>query len=396
LQPKSIILNRTLNGTRVLVDGYGLVELLWLPTQQPLTVLNPRYSSPELHRHQISEQSDQYSLALIYTEMATGVHPVRGLPTGGPEGRLNLSLLASGEQEVIARALSVNPDDRYANAVEFAAALEASGAREAAQPRLVEPLGPIIAFPSSGTPGQGNLEQFVAELVALAAGHGQVKEFHKIRYTLESGRQLEHRCLIRGFPGAAHLKLEGFRQRWAARPVRQDDDLLIFSVHTPPSFWQRLAGSNVGLEIEVRLSGQPGVRCSEVKVVIRPFGCGRRQAVGLLEDMGPVVLESLRTHLLAHPEQRSSERWNYRQPLRICPVLGGVELADPIECVTKDISAGGIGFYLRQPLAVPQVYINLPDVPQLATVAGLAQVVRKQPRDNGWYEIGAVFNRPEK
>jgi hypothetical protein len=112
--------------------------------------------------------------------------------------------------------------------------------------------------------------------------------------------------------------------------------------------------------------------------------------------MGPVVLESLRTHLLAHPEQRSSERWNYRQPLRICPVLGGVELADPIECVTKDISAGGIGFFLRQPLAAPQVYINLPDVHQIATVAGLAQVVRKQPRDNGWYEIGAVFNRPEK
>jgi serine/threonine protein kinase len=396
LQPKFIILNRTLDGTQAFLDGFGLVELLWLPTQQPLTTLNPRYSAPELHDEHISDQSDQYSLALIYTEMATGVHPVRGLPTGGPEGRLNLSLLASGEKEVIARALSVNPEERYGGVVEFVVALEAAGARAAAQKQIVEPLGPIISFPSSGTSGQGSLDQFVAELVALAAGPGQVKEFNKIRFTLESGRQLEHRCLIRDFPGSAHLKLDGFRQRWAARPVRQDDNLLIFSVRTPPSFWQRLAGRNVGLEIEVKLTGQPGERCSEINVVIRPFGCGRQQAVRLLEDMGPVVLESVRTHLLAYPEQRSSERWDYSQPLRICPVLGGIELADPIDCVAKDISAGGIGFFLPEALSAPQVYINLPDVPQLAGVAGLAQVVRKQPRDDGWFEIGAVFNRPQK
>lgn len=396
IQPKSIVLDRSLDGTKALLDGFGLVELLWLPTQLPLQLLNPRYSAPEIHHNDIAAESDQYSLALIYAEMATGVHPVRNLPTGGPEGRLNLSLLASGEQEVIARALSVNPQDRYASTVAFVEALEASGAREAAQARIVEPLGPIIAFPSKGTPGQGSLDQFVAELVALAAGPGQIREFNKIRFTLESGRQLEHRCLIRDFPGAAHLKLDGFRQRWAAQPLRQDDNLLIFSVNTQPSFWQQLVGRNVGLQIEVKLTGNPGEKRSEVHVVVRPFGCGRRQAIRLLEDMGPVVLESVRTHLLAHPEQRSSERLNYNQPLRVCPVLGGIELADPIDCIAKDISAGGIGFLLPHPLAAPQVYINLPDVPQLAAVAGLAQVVRKQPRDDGWFEIGAVFNRPQK
>jgi PilZ domain len=233
-------------------------------------------------------------------------------------------------------------------------------------------------------------------LVALAAGPTQIKEFNKIRFNLEPGRQLEHHCFVRDFPGAAWLKLDGFRQHWHAGQVRQENNLLILSVHTQPTFWQRLAGRNVGLEIEVHLTGNPGERCSEVTVVIRPFGCGRRQAARLLEDMGPIVLDSLRTHLLAHPDQRSSERLHYSQPLRVCPVLGGIELGDPIDCVSKDISTTGIGFLLPQALAVPQIYINLPEVPQFASIAGLAQVVRKQPRGDGWFEIGAAFQRPAK
>src|SRR5262249_44218459 len=160
------------------LDGFGLVELLWLPTGKPLATLNPRYSAPEIHHGRISAECDQYSLALIYAEMATGVHPVRSLPTGSTEGRLNLSLLSSGEQEVTARALSVNPQDRYASTVEFVEALETSGISESAQSRLIEPLGPVISFPSSGTPAQGNLEHFVTELVALAAGPSEIKQFN--------------------------------------------------------------------------------------------------------------------------------------------------------------------------------------------------------------------------
>jgi hypothetical protein len=391
LQPKNILLGR-IQESKIRLDAFGLVELFWLPTHQPVPLLNPRYSAPELYHGHISRECDQYSLALIYAEMATGVHPLRHLPTGGAEGRLNLGLLASGEQEVIARALSANPHDRFASATEMMKALEAAGALAAAQPRMLEPLGPIITLSGAGK-ASGTLDQFVAELVSLATGSLEVKEFNKIRYALEAGRQLEHRCLIRDFSGAALLKIDGFRQHWGAAQVHQDDNLLILAVHTQPSFWQRLAGRNIGLEIEVRLTSQPSDRRSEVGVVIRPFGCGRRQAARLLEDLGPIVLESIRTYLLAHPEQRTSERLHYSRPLRVCPVVGGIELADPIDCVSKDISAAGIGFLLPHPLATHQVYINLPNVPQLSDIGGLAQIVRKQPRGDGWFEIGAAFNR---
>src|SRR5260370_1979382 len=177
VQPKNIIRSRSLlHGPRVLVAGFGLVELLWLPTQQPLPYLNPRYSAPELYNYHIRAESDQYSLALMYAEMATGVHPVRSLQGGGTEGKLNLGLLSSGEQEVIARALSSLPQERYAGGIELMHALEDAGVRAHAQGRLVEPLRPIIPLPGMAAAGHGgNLDQFHAEPGSLRTRPVQVQ-----------------------------------------------------------------------------------------------------------------------------------------------------------------------------------------------------------------------------
>ena len=41
-----------------------------------------RYAAPELFTSALSRHCDQYSLALVYAEMLTGVHPFRGL---GPQ-----------------------------------------------------------------------------------------------------------------------------------------------------------------------------------------------------------------------------------------------------------------------------------------------------------------------
>jgi hypothetical protein len=71
-----------------------------------------------------------------------------------------------------------------------------------------------------------------------------------------------------------------------------------------------------------------------------------------------------------------------------------VILAGSLPHVNPDEPDCGIGFYLPKPIATPQVYVNdvsVPDVPELASVAGLAQVVRKKPCGEGWYEIGAAF-----
>lgn len=402
LSPRNLLFQ----GDRLLVGGFGLTELFWVAAGEPAYLLNPRYAAPELFVGRSSRQSDQYSLALVYAELRTGVHPLRNpeerKPTrAGRTAALDLSLLSSAEREVVARGLDPDPAKRFPRATALVAALEEATARREAQAEgPPDPLGSLIAlpgpgaFPGAAPPAASSLDHFVSELVLLATGRYEVKEFNRIRYTLEPGEMLlEHRCGVRMYPGTAVLKLEGFRQEWGARPLHLDEGLVVFSVGLAPTFWQRLIGRDVGLQIHVRLvpAGDPVAQRCEVAVSIRPYGCGRRQALQMLRERGPQVLESIRAYLQAHPEQRTRERLSCDQPLRVSPVFGGVQLADAIECRAKDISEGGIGFFLPRPLPTPEVYVTLPNIPEVAAYAGLARIVRKQPHKDGWIEVGAAF-----
>jgi Protein kinase domain len=385
------------------VGGFGLIQLLWLPKSP--TELNPRYAAPELSRGHVSRRCDQYSLALIFAEMLTGAHPAESLGRRKrPSGRtrkLDLSLLSSADQAVVGRALDPQPARRFASCSEFVQALD--DAREAAlvdENRVPAALPAIIPAadgsrhlaPASALPST-TLNQFILELVAEAAGHTQLAQSERIRYRVAPGRGMEHRMAVQVFPGALPLKLEGFRQEWKARGVQQEPGRYAFIVTLPPDFWRRLTGKRVGLEIEiqVRASKRSPAQRNEVTVVVRPFGCNPAEATRLLSETGPVILESIRNYLQACPEQRGQDRLAIPQPLRVCPVLPNMQLAQPIECRGKDISTRGIGFFLPHPPSTPQVYINLPGVPQLASVAGLAQIVRGQSCGDGWYEVGAYF-----
>jgi hypothetical protein len=352
-----------------------------------------------------SPQSDQYSLALVYAEMLTGAHPLRNGEERKPVRAvrkipLDLKLLSTTDRAIIARALEPDPARRFRHASDLVGALQdATSPQDAEEKRYPEPLGSLIAVPAAGCSASAlspptSLDHFVAELVLLTTGRYEVKEFNRIRYTLEAGQLLlEHRCGVRMYPGTALLKLDGFRQEWNARQLHLDQGILVFSVSLTPTFWQRLIGRDVGLEIQVRIvaAGDVIAQRSEVAVLIRPYGCGRRQALQMLRERGPQILESIRAYLQAHPDQRTQERLACDQVLRVSPVIGGLQLAEPIVCRAKDISEGGIGFLLPRPLPSPEVYVTLPEIPELAGSAGLARIVRKQPRSDGWIEVGAAF-----
>jgi hypothetical protein len=379
------------------LQGFGMVELFCSPTRGHGVLFNQRYSAPEQFRGYLSHACDQYSLALIYAELRTGVHPWHGLRDGWPgeHDQPDTALLSIGEREIIARALSYRPMDRFPTCSEMVRALE-DECRAMQREGVHEYLRPIIAV-ASGQGGEAvpyqSLDRFVADLVTLASGPIQYHEYHKIRYSMEPGKKLEHRCAVQLYAGAIRLKLEGFRNRWRARLVHEQDDLLIFNIRVQPTFLQRLMSRRMGLEIEVRLTSPVEAKHAEVHVVIRPFGCSGERAIKLLQELGPAVLESVRMYLQARPDMRTSDRWPLCQPLRVCPVVGGLQLADPIDCRAKDVSSSGIGFYLTEPPTAGKVYVNLPGLPDLADCAGLAQIVRKQRRNDGWYEVGASFLR---
>jgi hypothetical protein len=62
-----------------------------------------------------------------------------------------------------------------------------------------------------------------------------------------------------------------------------------------------------------------------------------------------------------------------------------------VECQGKDISPGGIGFYLPGQLPTSQVLLHLPQTPQTPTTTVHARIVRVQGCGDGWYEVGALL-----
>jgi serine/threonine protein kinase len=88
---------------------------------------NFEYDPPEFFDGWTSSVSDQFSLAVNYVEMRTGRRPFGGQLLEQLEQRMtdkpNLSLLASPERVVVARALASDPAKRYSSCEEFAEAL---------------------------------------------------------------------------------------------------------------------------------------------------------------------------------------------------------------------------------------------------------------------------------
>jgi len=126
LKPSNILV--TDRGEARLLD-FGVARMLRAETQVPsLTrsfgrALTPEYASPELLRGEVIDvRSDIYSLGVVLHELLLGQRPALGSLLRPAAG----ATLPAAMHEVLARALSPLPGERYASASEFAAALRAA------------------------------------------------------------------------------------------------------------------------------------------------------------------------------------------------------------------------------------------------------------------------------
>jgi hypothetical protein len=89
----------------------------------------PAYMAPEVWRRKVSEQSDQYSLAMSYVELRLDrsfSHDMMEIMLDHLERTPDLNPLPEPEQEVIKKALSKDPTQRYPTCLAFIQALERS------------------------------------------------------------------------------------------------------------------------------------------------------------------------------------------------------------------------------------------------------------------------------
>jgi hypothetical protein len=446
LTPRHVLL---LDGRPRLID-FGLMELLWVPLGFEAPALNTRYCAPELFHRQSSRACDQYSLALIYQELLTGVHPFRNLnqrqmATARLRGAPDVGLLPAIDRPIILRALHLDPDQRFRTSSELIAALEAMS-YEVGRPPAAATRAPGATMPNSPLPSPSNprpaptwpqpvggppqaaaplrylgpdprtarlndVRAVIAAEVAAAAGHPEVRTTGALRYTLHPPQRgkgqgepfLEAHCFGRLVPATVRLKLDGFREQWQAeliaaetpsdQPGRGAGVGFAFFVRVSASIWQRCIGRQPGIEVNLTL--YPPMNATEsltevsVQMVPHGLGSGERAQV-TLSDIGPTILESLKNYLQLHTERRASPRFPYPRSIQVFPVLPSGDVGAPFLAEGKDISVDGMGLCLPCQPPTASLFVQI-EACNHAPVVVPAHIVRAQPNSAGRLEVGLAF-----
>ncbi len=168
--------NLFLISDRVKVADFGLVKQIERHSVQ-MSSVTPLYAAPELFQGQISEHSDQYSLAIVYCELLTGQRPFNGktprqLLLQHTNDEPDLRALSQPERPVVARALSKDPAKRFPNCLSFVRALHT-----ARNPVVVDAASHMVDQPGLKTLAE-TMEDIYLQQVGPKAGsvNGVVEE----------------------------------------------------------------------------------------------------------------------------------------------------------------------------------------------------------------------------
>jgi serine/threonine protein kinase len=116
--------NLLLFGETVKLGDFGLVTLTTARLQAHERVGTPSYAGPEVFHGQLSDQSDQYSLAVTYCVLRCGRLPFPGADTFDTNWLMrrplpDLAGMSATEQSVIERALQPVPQERWSSCCEL-------------------------------------------------------------------------------------------------------------------------------------------------------------------------------------------------------------------------------------------------------------------------------------
>lgn len=111
-------------GDHVKLADFGLVKDINTTQQSLVTGMTPIYAAPEIFDGRPGSKSDQYSLAVVYQELLTSTRPFNGessaqLAIQHLKEKPDLRQLPKSDQPLLAKALSKDPKNRFANCKQF-------------------------------------------------------------------------------------------------------------------------------------------------------------------------------------------------------------------------------------------------------------------------------------
>lgn len=163
-------------GGHVKVADFGLIKDLENASQSLMSGMTPAYAAPELFDGRPGTKSDQYSLAIVFQEMLTGIRPFPGttpaqLAAQHMHGKPNLRPLPKGDQIVIAKALSKDPNLRFNSCQEMVEELANKKRSVKKAIRRTQPPGQNAASAESKTIELGSATD-ARDVTALLSGSG--------------------------------------------------------------------------------------------------------------------------------------------------------------------------------------------------------------------------------
>ena len=432
LAPRQLVLR----GGQVFLLNFGLAELLWLPAGFDLAALNTRYAAPELFERQSSRHCDQYSLALIYQELLTGIHAFRNcnqrqMAVARLRGKPDLGLLPATDRPVVLQALHLDPDQRFPTCSAFVDALEGIGVARGPESSLRGTHVQIATVPTPlrsaacrtivppapglrelcGERPLGEWKQIIAEQIASAAGDGEVRIRGPLRYYFRRassggrGRAateavLEHFSYGRLLPATVRLKLSAFEEEWKVERARADkgpapsanNASWLYQVPMAASLWQRCLGRSPALLVQIDLKAPrlTSEALTDVILRVRPIDCGAERGIELLDDLGPRLLQSLREHLQLPSDRRAEERLPIAVNALVRPIHSPHEIGEGIAAQLRNICKGGLGLDL--PCRPPSEFLLVQLCPpQRAPLMVPVKVLHITPHGDGHYYVGTRF-----
>lgn len=220
---------------RVKVADFGLVKQLEGNTATATGGVTPVYATPEAFDGRVSRFSDQYSLAIVYQEMLTGIRPFAGatalqLAVQHMYSPPFLDPLPPNDRPIVARALSKSPEQRFASCRQMVDALRTAGGmtplpgtpspsmaaiRQAV--RSATPVAHVRTVPSDQEPistsDQGRtVEVFGRQRLTPVVVSQRLQEI-----AMTPGRAVLRPTLVLGVGGLAARTLRKVRQRLSER-----------------------------------------------------------------------------------------------------------------------------------------------------------------------------------
>ncbi|MBI1832374.1 MAG: hypothetical protein HYR84_13105, partial [Planctomycetes bacterium] len=328
LNPRNLILD---NGW-LQIDEFGYAQVLWAPAGQDIAQRNLRYAAPELFTNESRRHSDQYSLALIYAEMLTGVHPFRGLgsPAHGAKGmEPDLDRLPDFDRDVIAAALDPDPSERFSSCTELLLALEGTSPElnKEFQERpdhfikLVESERTVKKKAIYTGVDAAAVQAIIADLITAAGG--EVEPLATTTPALNDSGDVLHVQFVAGLPlGAAQEQLRAFSTQMFATIVRQNEASCTVQFELPTTFWQQWWGGQPKLELLVEMARVNPMSATpiELKAQLKTINCRKETARELIEKMGPEIFGNLQQQFLINSEKRSKDRLLWPHPIKVIPI----------------------------------------------------------------------------